>query len=296
MGIPRKSCEGDSQCSRDVGSSPPHASHYRKFIDSGKILCILSLAGVFTESKPLYFPRHCMKSVLTFSIQFLVCLTMVLIGWLVIGTGSLWGLPFQAQHAENPTADSNNLSIILLTNPKIQRELKLTKAQISETAEPAEKLAGQIVTLSFNPEYRDHPDKAKTELERIRAQEAILLQSLSSQQRQRLQQLYYQSLGIRLFQNTAAQKALRLSAKQEQEIAEIVATMREQLVAILSEPQKSGAGIPSPADRQANREKSDGVMNKAMVQVQQLLTPEQRERLSEIKGKPFALYATRQQP
>ena len=237
-----------------------------------------------------------MKSVLPFSIQFPVCLTMVLIGWLVIGTGSLLGLPFQAQHAENPTADSNNLSIILLTNPKIQRELKLTKAQISETAEPAEKLAGQIVTLSFNPEYRDHPDKAKTELERIRAQEETLLQNLSSQQRQRLQQLYYQSLGIRLFQNTAAQKDLRLSAKQEQKIAEIVATMREQLVAILSEPQKSGAGIPSPADRQANREKSDGVMDKAMVQVQQLLTPEQRERLSEIKGKPFALYATRQQP
>lgn len=237
-----------------------------------------------------------MKSVLTFSFQFVVCLIMVLIGWLGVGTGSLLGMPFQDQRAENPTADSDNLSIILLTNPKIQRELQLTKLQIAETAEPAEKLAGQIVTLSFNPEYRDHPYKVKTELKRIRVQEAALLKGLSSQQQQRLQQLYYQSLGIRLFQNTAAEKALRLSAKQEQKIEEIIATMREQLVAILSEPQKSGAGIPSPADRQANRERSDRVMNKAMAQVQQLLTPEQRERLSEMKGKPFALYASRQQP
>ena len=190
----------------------------------------------------------------------------------------------------------NDLSVILLNNPKVQKELNLTQSQISETAESADKLAGQIVTLSFNPEYRDQPEKVQAELQKIKAQEKTLLNVLTPEQQQRLQQIFYQSLGIRLFQNPVAQKTLQLTKEQKNEIQKIIDATREKLITIISETQKSGAGIPSLEERQATRNKSDQMMKAASDQIHLLLTPNQRKQLTLMKGKPFSLYADRQRP
>ena len=200
-----------------------------------------------------------------------------------------------AQSAETGPTPVSDLSVVLLGNPQIQKELNLTKAQIAETVEPAEKLGGELVTLSFNPENRGHPEKVQAGLKKLKAREKELLGHLDPGQQQRLQELYYQSLGIRVFQSPPVQKILQLTDDQQQEIRQITGSLSKELQALFSEFRKSGSDLPSPATRQANREKADRLLQQATEAVNRTLTGRQREQLKEMKGKPFPMYAERQQ-
>ncbi len=205
---------------------------------------------------------------------------------------SLWTTPVLAQSEKDQPKINNDLSIVLLTNKNVQKELNLTKTQVTEVTAPVQKLTADIMDLSFNPEYRDQPKKAREAHEKIKVEEKKLLSHLDQKQQTRLQQIFYQTLNIKVFQDTAVQKALQLTEDQKQKIEKIAANMKRKLLAMVAEIEKSnrGKGLPSKATRDANRKRSNGALDDAYNAINQILTAKQREQLKQLKGKPFDLY------
>ncbi|MCP4811935.1 MAG: hypothetical protein GY888_05460, partial [Planctomycetaceae bacterium] len=105
-----------------------------------------------------------------------------------------WTTEARAQTPGNQLQLNNQLSAILLTNTKVQKELNLTETQIAETAEPAQKLDRAIASLALNREYRAQPEKMQAMMAEVKAEEKEILGRLNRQQQQRLQQLFYQRL------------------------------------------------------------------------------------------------------
>lgn len=204
-----------------------------------------------------------------------------------------WPSTAFAQSDQQPSLIADNLSIFLLSNPKIQKELKLTDAQIAETAGPAKKLSNEALTISFNPEYRDQPSKLKAAVQQIHVKEKAILSKLNEPQRQRLQELFYQSMGIRIFQVKKVQAALALTQEQKLGIRQITEALQSDFVAMAEKALKPGAGLPSKATREANREKSKQLANEADDKINGLLSEQQRTGLKKLKGKPFGLYSGR---
>lgn len=216
---------------------------------------------------------------------------LMLLSVISAGHFSPWTNAARAQSNTQPGAINNNLSIMLLSNPKIQKELKLSQSQIEETAAPAQQLVDEVLTLSFDPEYRKQPDKLKAAAKKLKAREQVLIEKLNPAQQLRLKQLFYQEIGIRLFQTAEAEKILKLSKEQKQDIQGVIGAMQKDLLAMVKEIQKSGAGLPSKETREANRKKSNGIVSAATEKINQVLSEQQREALTKMKGKPFPLFA-----
>ena len=83
------------------------------------------------------------------------------------------------------------------------------------------------MSLAFNPEYRDQPGKIQAMIGKIKEKEKEMLGRLNRQQQQRLQQLFYQRLGLRLFQNVDVQKSLQLTKDQQQKKSEDPGILRK---------------------------------------------------------------------
>ena len=196
-----------------------------------------------------------------------------------------WTTESRAQTPGNQLQLNNQLSAILLTNTKVQKELNLTETQIAETAEPAQKLNREIMSLAFNPEYRDQPEKIQAMIGKIKEKEKEMLGRLNRQQQQRLQQLFYQRLGLRLFQNVDVQKSLQLTKDQEQKNQKILESLGNKMKAMIA----TSASDPSSMVKQSKR-----LMAEAREAINQLLTEKQREQVAQMKGKPFAPFANQQ--
>jgi len=196
-----------------------------------------------------------------------------------------WTTESRAQTPGNQLQLNNQLSAILLTNTKVQKELNLTETQIAETAEPAQKLNREIMSLAFNPEYRDQPEKIQAMIGKIKEKEKEMLGRLNRQQQQRLQQLFYQRLGLRLFQNVDVQKSLQLTKDQQQKNQKILESLGNKMKAMIA----TSASDPSSMVKQSKR-----LMAEAREAINQLLTEKQREQVAQMKGKPFAPFANQQ--
>ena len=196
-----------------------------------------------------------------------------------------WTTESRAQTPGNQLQLNNQLSAILLTNTKVQKELNLTETQIAETAEPAQKLKSEFMSLAFDPEYRDQPGKIQAMIGKIKEKEKEMLGRLNRQQQQRLQQLFYQRLGLRLFQNVDVQKSLQLTKDQQQKNQKILESLGNKMKAMIA----TSASDPSSMVKQSKR-----LMAEAREAINQLLTEKQREQVAQMKGKPFAPFANQQ--
>ncbi|MDG2184742.1 MAG: hypothetical protein P8K79_03625 [Mariniblastus sp.] len=186
--------------------------------------------------------------------------------------------------------------VIMLTNTKVQKELNLTETQIAETAEPAQKLKSEFMSLAFDPEYRDQPGKIQAMIGKIKGKEKEIFGRLNRQQQQRLQQLSYQLLGLRLFQNVDVQKTLQLTEGQQQQIKQVYETgsNKSQASMTLSKPPSRSSKewkATWKAGLEANQEKSNRFHAEVREAINQVLTEKQREQVAQMKGKPFAPFA-----
>ncbi len=196
-----------------------------------------------------------------------------------------WTTEARAQSPGNQLQLNNQLSAILLTNKKVQKELNLTETQIAETAEPAQKLDRAIASLALNREYRAQPEKMQAMMAEVKAEEKEILGRLNRQQQQRLQQLFYQRLGLRLFQNVDVQKTLQLTNDQQQGIQKTLESLGNNMKAMIA----TSASDPSSMVKQSKR-----LTAEAREAINQLLTEKQREQVAQMKGKPFAPFANQQ--
>ena len=223
-----------------------------------------------------------------------------LAGVALLFLATIWTTESRAQSPASPLNSGLNGSWMLLSDPKVQKELNLTETQIAETAEPAKKLNWEILSFYGNPEYRDQPEKIKTMTGKIKEKAKEILGRLNRQQQDRLQQLFYQFLGLQLlFQDSDVQKTLQLTEGQQQQIKQVYETGWNKLQASQDLSKLPGSRITKEwkaawkAGMEANQEKYDRFHAEVRQAINQILTEKQREQVAQMKGKPFAPFASR---
>ncbi|MDG2383337.1 MAG: hypothetical protein P8N76_16830 [Pirellulaceae bacterium] len=204
-----------------------------------------------------------------------------------------WVTVADAQSPGSRLQPKNQLTVGLLGNTAVQEELSLTDAQIAATVVPAKKINGEILSLAFNPELVKHPEKMKVMVDKIKEKEKVLLTHLSSQQQQRLSQLFYQRAGPMFFQDLEVQKALKLTEGQQQQIGKVSDAWKMKMQAQINDMLRQRAeqrrkGLAPQAVREANRKKSDRLLEATNEAFSQILTEKQRDQVAEMKGRPFA--------
>jgi hypothetical protein len=129
---------------------------------------------------------------------------------------------------------------------------------------------------------------AQARLDRARQEKAKLAEILLPHQMKRLNEIYYQQMGVAALDDEDVAKELNISASQKEQIAKVreenQASMRSQMQELF---QNAGD------DREATMRKA-GEMRRAndkklLEQAVALLTAEQKQKLEELRGKPFDL-------
>jgi hypothetical protein len=172
-----------------------------------------------------------------------------------------------------PAFLGENERIALLAHKAVQKELQLSPWQIQESTRLAAKR--RELRMSFRNVSREGWDK--TVADQL-AQEQTLLDSLETQQTDRLQQIVWQQRGPAALTDPVVSDALELSDKQLASIRAIVNETKKP--GMMPFRGKGGPGSPRPPADALERGKS-----KALA----VLTVEQRTRWRELIGQPITV-------
>jgi hypothetical protein len=128
-------------------------------------------------------------------------------------------------------------------------------------------------------------DEQRAEFQKQRAeQKAKLAEILLPHQMKRLTEIYIQQLGTRALDEEDIAKELNVTEAQKSQIAKIRedgSAARRELFA--------GGGGQSDAEREANRTKMEQMRKADDEKILGLLTADQKTKLEDLKGKPFAM-------
>jgi hypothetical protein len=205
---------------------------------------------------------------------------------------------------------------VLLGNPAVQDELKITEAQKTATAGKVQALRQKIQKAR-----RENTDRAKFLEARnsvLKEIEAALRENLEPKQRERLDQIQLQSQGPLAFDRAsrpalAAEgpdpiERLKLTDDQVKQVRAIAATGHAEIekaaeVPIVLDP-KDGAPTPESikklvqtqefkAAKKKTREAARKAWDSVIARIEQVLTESQRTAYREMLGPPFDLYKIR---
>jgi hypothetical protein len=183
---------------------------------------------------------------------------------------------------------SAGLSLLLL-DKRVQDELNLDRAQKAGLGQllrsVAEKHQGDVLRLR-NLKGRERTEKFRV-LEATVAEETQdrLQALLRPEQNQRWQQIQLQQLGPQAFFDPKLQAALKLSAAQLERIRLVGGAT----LAAASEVTQNAAG----SGKNELAQQLIQLRDRALADILELLTPEQRQTWEGMTGKPFALDAPR---
>jgi hypothetical protein len=176
---------------------------------------------------------------------------------------------------------------LLLANPKVKQEIKLTEEQDSRIRKIIREAANK-----YEPEFRkaglDRERLLKVSLEAIQQTRERLNKALpdilTPDQMQRLDQIQIQDNGILCFKRPDVQKKLKLTLRQKLEILKIGGDLKQQIDAVI----KDASSAPlrkAPAAIQKAKELKNAATEKAV----QTLTSEQKKIWKDMNGEPFDL-------
>ncbi len=208
-----------------------------------------------------------------------------LLGGLAIIAGTLtWAAPAQAQGRGGGMMGmmrGGQLMSGILTMKEVQEELGLSDEQIEKIAGPA-----QEINDSMRADMRDimagggDQEEIADMVEEYRKEEQELIGLLDDQQKQRLQELNYQRMGLAMFMVAEVQSALKLSDDQVKSIDDVMATVQDRMRDAAMEARESG-------DRSAMMAAIQKVQDETTKEITELLTEDQQKQAEEMKGKKF---------
>ncbi len=182
----------------------------------------------------------------------------------------------------------------LLSAEKVQKELKLSDAQVTKIRETGKKLGAEMweplarvrkipdrktAWVKMNEVLNQFDEKARDQLRDV----------LSEEQLTRLYQIRLQVRGpLYGLNNSWIAEKLKLTGEQAKRAAAIRTAMQDEIYQLLSGP--SDASPEQPHRKMAELgEKYNKVRRRADKQALGLLTPEQKEALEKLKGEKFEL-------
>jgi hypothetical protein len=161
--------------------------------------------------------------------------------------------------------------MMLLNQPSVQKELKITddqKQQIHESATKLRQSAGELQSL-------DQSERQQKMQEMAREGERIAARILHRDQIKRLKEITLQVQGARAFSNPDLVKALDLTDEQKEKIMAAEGGRGQR-------PQAAPGGDPQEMQKRMEE------MRKANLEkVMNVLTPEQKAKYKEMTGQPF---------
>ncbi|MBX3433532.1 MAG: redoxin domain-containing protein [Pirellulales bacterium] len=160
--------------------------------------------------------------------------------------------------------------LALLHAPEVQHELKLSPGQVAKLERRFAQVDGPWFRNRIQP-----PEVQLPELDRLEAEmRTWLVKNFSFGQRRRLLQIEWQALGGRMLLRNDFARALELTPEQQQEFAAAAAKTDASLKELPQEEQPRAEAIAA-----AQRTENEAV--------NAILTEDQRQRFSEVVGKPF---------
>ncbi len=190
--------------------------------------------------------------------------------------------PAEAQRGGGPgMMRGAQLKSSLLTMEEVQQELGLSEELVEKVAGPAGELNDSLRSemRAISQEGGD-PSEIEELLKEMREEEKEIIAHLDEKQQSRLNELFYQRIGIALYQNDEALAALELSDEQKGSIKEIMDGSREKFMNAMQEARDSG-------DRAAMMEAMQKVNAEIEKSLADVLNDEQRAKVEELKGEAF---------
>jgi Spy/CpxP family protein refolding chaperone len=182
--------------------------------------------------------------------------------------------------------------LAMLQREPVQKELGLTEEQVAKIKEvfkevfAARQRMGELKDLS--PEERDAKVKElrKEAMEKAKAAQKKLPEILKPAQWERLKQIFVQRENVFALRNAEITKALGLTEEQNGKIRKILDQTHEEAAKVFDSLRNL-----SPEEMREKRaefqEKTRKIREEAAKKIKEVLTPEQREELEKMKGKPF---------
>jgi Spy/CpxP family protein refolding chaperone len=137
---------------------------------------------------------------------------------------------------------------------------------------------------SFQLTDEQRAEIEKQRLERSREEKAKLAEILLPNQIERLTQIFIQVAGVEALRDEEVAKELGISEAQSAKLAEVRRANQEEIGPQMRELFGGGEG-----DREANRAKFDQLRKAGDLKVLALLTPDQKKKFEEMKGKSFKM-------
>jgi hypothetical protein len=129
---------------------------------------------------------------------------------------------------------------------------------------------------------------AQARLERARQEKAKLAEILLPHQMKRLNEIYYQQMGVAALDDEDVAKELNISASQKDQVAKLREENRSSMQSQMQDLYRNAGD-----DREATMRKAGELRRandkKLLEQAVALLTAEQKQKLEELRGKPFDL-------
>jgi hypothetical protein len=168
---------------------------------------------------------------------------------------------------------------MLLGNPGVQKELKLTDDQLKKVEEQVRK-NGEKAREAFQSGDRE---KAQEVFKEIATEtDKFIKDTLNADQQKRLKQIQRQQAGPGAFTDEETAKELKLNGEQKDDIKKVNADLQ-------SQTQELFQGIDRQ-DREKMQEafkKSQGMRKEALEKITKMLTPDQKKAWKELTGEPF---------
>jgi hypothetical protein len=163
-------------------------------------------------------------------------------------------------------------AIMFLTQPSVQKDLKMTEEQIAKVKKAIKS------RQAVREELKDlDPDARAKKLEEItKANDKLAAEILTADQAKRLRQIYLQQQGVNAFTKPEVAKELKLTDEQKKKLEDLQAKAGAQIQAL----RRPGGGEEA---MKKIGELTKGINEDAM----KILTAEQKTKWKELTGEPF---------
>jgi Spy/CpxP family protein refolding chaperone len=171
---------------------------------------------------------------------------------------------------------------MLLGNPGVQKEIKLTEDQTKKLEEFNKKLEPkrQEAREAFMNMDREKGQEIQKEI--ATETEKFMKDTLTADQVKRIKQIQRQTMRAGAFADAEVAKELKLTDEQKDDIKKI----NEDLGAQMKEA-FTGVDFQDQEARTAAQKKVQGIQKEGMEKITKLLTPEQKKAWKELTGEPF---------
>ena len=174
---------------------------------------------------------------------------------------------------------------MLLNNPGVQKELKLSEDQIKKATEFGEKMRADMPR--FEPGTPPDPEKmAELRKKMTEASDKFVKETLTAEQGKRLKEIQLQQGGLfAAANNEQTSKALKLTDDQKEKIKEIAQQQQKDMRELFS---GGGGGFGDPE----TQKKVAALRKEASAKALETLTTDQKKTWEEMTGKPFEIQFT----